>query len=218
MHFEILIEDKSGEVLLEGILPQIIVYPHSFRIHSYKGVGHIPKNMNHASDPAKRILLERLPKLLSGYGKTPGFLPSDNQYAVIFICDLDDKCRHDFRLELIQILNNCNPKPNVVFCIAVEEGEAWLLGDIPAIQRAYPNAKARVLYNYVNDSICNTWECLADAVYRGGAKALASRGYQAIGLEKSRWAQHICPYMDISNNKSPSFNYLKNKLKGLMGN
>ena len=48
--------------------------------------------------------------------------------------------------------------------MAIEEGEAWLLGDIPAIQSVYPNAKNAVLNGYENDSICGTWEKLADAV------------------------------------------------------
>ncbi len=37
-----------------------------------QGIGRIPKNLNAGGDPAKRILLDQLPKLLGGYGKTPG--------------------------------------------------------------------------------------------------------------------------------------------------
>ena len=89
-----------------------------------------------------------------------------------------------FRQELFRVLNSCNPKPETRFCIAIEEGEAWLLGDIPAIKKAYPKANVNVLNSYQNDSICDTWEHLADAVYPGGSKKLKKRGWQAVGKEK----------------------------------
>jgi len=41
-----------------------------------------------------------------------------------------------------------------------------------AIKAAYPRARASVLSKYVQDSICGTWEMLADAVLTGGSKAL----------------------------------------------
>ncbi|MDR0337676.1 MAG: hypothetical protein LBI18_11355, partial [Planctomycetaceae bacterium] len=63
---------------------------------------------------------------------------------------------------------------------------------------------------------CGTWECLADAIYDNGSIALASKGWQAVGLEKSRWAEKISPNMNVENNKSPSFNYLRQKLQELL--
>ncbi len=75
MHIEILVEDSSGEKLLQVLLPQLIGTqgdPHTWRLHSYKGIGRIPSDLVTKADPAKRILLDQLPKLLRGYGKTPG--------------------------------------------------------------------------------------------------------------------------------------------------
>ena len=91
------------------------------------------------------------------------------------------------------------------FCIAIEEGDAWLLGDLPAVRRAYPNARDEVLNSYINDSICGTWEVLADAVYRGGAKELSRNGWHVIGTEESRWAEAISTGMGVGNNASPGF-------------
>lgn len=122
-----------------------------------------------------------------------------------------------FRQELFNVLTACNPKPVTRFCIAVEEGEAWFLGDIPAVKSAYPMAKDNVLNAYRNDSICGTWECLADAVYRGGAPALSAKGWHAVGAEKSQWAEKIAPYMDVTKNSSPSFAYFQKKLLELAG-
>jgi len=119
--------------------------------------------------------------------------------------------------ELNNILNACRPKPEARFCFAIEEGEAWFLGDLPALKAAYPKFKAAVLNSYVNDSVCGTWEKLADAVYPGGALALSGKGWQAVGAEKSKWAEAISPHMDIENNQSPSFCYFYGKMQELAG-
>ncbi len=73
MHFEVLVEDASGKIALENIMEKILgpnCQDHTFRIISYKGIGHIPKNIKGTIDPKKRILLDRLPRLLRGYGKS----------------------------------------------------------------------------------------------------------------------------------------------------
>ena len=168
MHFEILVEDRSGQSALAVLIPMIIGHEQTFEIHSYKGIGRIPRNMRDTEDASTRILLENLPKLLKGYGRTFNGYPRDYHAAVILVCDLDNKCLKHFRQELFAILNACNPKPEAHFCIAIEEGEAWLLGDFNAVRMAYPVAREPVLNAYVNDSICDTWEKLADALYPGG--------------------------------------------------
>lgn len=217
MHFEILVEDQSGKKALDILIPKLISDEHTFKVHSYKGIGHIPKKLVGNVDASKRILLTQLPRLLRGYGKAFANYPADYPAAVILVCDLDDKCLKAFREELNTILNACNPKPVTRFCIAIEEGEAWFLGDIPAIKTAYPKAKDDVLNGYVNDSICGTWEKLADVVFPGGATALSNNGWVAIGTEKSVWAEKITPHMDVDNNASPSFGYFRNKLLELVG-
>lgn len=90
------------------------------------------------------------------------------------------------------------------------------LGDINAIKAAYPKAKDVVLKSYVNDSICGTWEKLADAVYPGGAKSLDKSGWQSVGKEKMVWAVKISPHMNIKLNQSPSFCYFRDKLRHLV--
>lgn len=192
MHFEILVEDASGEIFLNRIVPKIIdATTHTFNTVSYRGL----------SD-----LLNNLPRALKGYGKSwQGY-----EFAVIVVCDLDRKCLKQFRQQLFEILNTCQPQPATRFCIAVEEGEAWLLGDIAAIEKAYPHAKSAVLKTYKNDSICGTWEKLADALYKGGA---ASLKLQNPGAEKCVWAEKITPYMNIDTNQSPSFQYFRDNLR-----
>ena len=136
MHFEILVEDTSGKKALDILVPKIIGDEHTFKVHSYKGVGRIPKDLRGNSDASKRILLNNLPRLLRGYGNTFANYPTDYSAAVILVCDLDDKCLKLFRTELLGILDACNPKPEARFCFAIEEGEAWFLGDIAAVKTA----------------------------------------------------------------------------------
>lgn len=215
MHFDILVEDQSGRQFLDILVPKIVGNSHSFSVTDYKGLGHIPKNLTAAPGVGNRLLLNNLFTALKVHGRPHAGYPENYPAAVIVVCDLDDKCLKAFLQQLRKILNICNPKPLARFCIAIEEGEAWLLGDIPAIKSAYPKAKAQVLKAYENDSVCGTWECLANAVYPGGEKALSEKGWQGVGREKSIWAEKIAPRMDVESNKSPSFRYFKDTLQRL---
>lgn len=214
MHFEILVEDASGRMALNILVPKIIDSSATYRIKSYKGIGHIPKDLKDPVDASKRILLANLPKLLRGYGKS---YPPGYEAVVVLVCDLDRKDLSQFLGELYVVLDSCNPKPEARFCLAIEEGEAWFLGDFPAIKEAFPNAKDEVLSAYVNDSICGTWELLADAVYPGGSKVLTKKAWHAIGAEKTRWALEIGPRMNVEQNASPSFCAFRDELRRLVG-
>ena len=62
MHLEVLVEDKSGSIMLEVILPKILGRKgtnHTWRIHSYKGIGRIPKNLQATPGRRTRLLLHR---------------------------------------------------------------------------------------------------------------------------------------------------------------
>ena len=215
MHFDILVEDQSGKKALDFLIPKIIGNGHTFTIHPYKGIGRIPKNLNINKDSAKRILLDQLPRLLQGYGKTYASYGNDYVAAVIVVCDLDRRCLKKFRQELLAVLDACHPKPETRFCIAIEEGEAWFLGDLQAVRTAYPTAKANVLTAYIQDSICGTWETLADAIYSGGSTNLRKQHWTTIGTEKSKWSETIAPNMDVENNQSGSFCYFRDNLREL---
>ena len=210
VHLEFLVEDQSGRAALEILVPRMLGPASTYRIHSYKGVGRLPRGLRPKSDADKRILLDQLPRVLRGYGSDPG------RQIVVVICDLDDKSRPEFLAELNQMLDRCTPRPRItLFCLAIEEFEAWYLGDLAAVRKAYPRANARVLESYVNDSICGTWEVLADATYPGGSKALARLGWSAEGEQKSIWARMISPHMDIDGNRSPSFRYLCERVRAV---
>lgn len=202
MHLEILVEDSSGTRLVDALVPRIIGdygAPHTWRTHPYKGIGRLPNGLSPKTDPSKRVLLDNLPRLIQGYGRTPGI------DVVLVVADTDRRDCRMFLSELNNMLEGCNPRPNVMFRLAIEEIEAWLLGDQAAIRAAYPNVKQEVLRRYVQDSVCETWETLADAVHLGGSNAIKKLGFPASGTAKHEWVEKIAPYMDIDINTSPSF-------------
>ncbi|MCD6389644.1 MAG: hypothetical protein J7L69_09535, partial [Desulfobulbaceae bacterium] len=114
------------------------------------------------------------------------------------------------------ILNSCNPQPKTLFRIAIEEGEAWLLGDRNAVKAAYPHAKNQPLNAYVQDSICGTWEVLADVVYPGGSQKLKKLGWPHTGQAKCEWANKIAPHFDVESNLSKSFQVFRDGIRNLM--
>lgn len=214
MHVEVLVEDKSGSVALDCLLEKILGANgsvHSWRTFAYKGLGHIPQNLRGVTDPKKRILLDQLPKLLRGYGRS---LPQSD--AVVVVVDLDGRDCRAFKQELLAVLNGCRPRPRTLFRIAIEESEAWLLGDRAAVKAAYPGAKDSVLDGYVPDSICGTWEVLADAVRPGGAARLKQSGYPETGTAKREWAEKIAPHVDVTRNRSKSFQVFRDGVKALV--
>lgn len=145
------------------------------------------------------MLLNELPRLIRGFGSTPGI------DAVVVVVDADARPCAPFLAELKSLVRSKPAPPLVVFRLAIEEIEAWLLGDRQALLAAYPRARKAALQRYKQDSICDTWELLADAIYPGGSSKLADGGYQQIGAMKSEWARLIGERMDVESNVSPSF-------------
>lgn len=213
MHIEFLVEDNSGARLLQHLVPKLIEHGGSsitYRIHPYKGIGKIPsKDAFSTTDPRKRILLNRLPEILKGYAKTPGI------DAIVVVVDSDRKNCYTFLKEL-QSIASVSRHPNILFRIAIEEVEAWYLGDREAIKNAYNKAKLQLHKDYVQDSVCGTWELLADIVYPGGNAAIKKTGWPLPGQLKHEWADKIGPFLCEDRNASPSFKKFCEGVRGLV--
>ena len=91
------------------------------------------------------------------------------------------------------------------------------MGDRNAVKAAYPRAKKHVLDAYMQDSICGTWEKLADAVYPGGSQALKRLGWPHTGRAKCEWAKKIAPRLDVETNRSISFQVFRDGIRNLAG-
>jgi hypothetical protein len=214
MHFEILSEDSSGRRLLEQLMPKLIGRngePHTWRSHAYRGIGRIPKGLSTSADPSKRILLDQLPRLLRGYANTPGI------DAVVVVLDVDARDCVAFLAELTSLAESCGATQFTLFRLAIEEIESWYLGDHSAMRRAYPKAQLKALDHYIQDSICGTWELVAEALYPGGSRAVRQAGWPLPGQIKHEWAGRIGPFLDPDTNLSPSFGKLRDGIRRLAG-
>lgn len=205
MHFQYLVEDQSGAALIRILMQKIVeLYPNAtYDCKGFRGIGGFTRK-NTIKETKTGKLLNDLATYLRGFDRSLQSFPS----VIIVVLDSDDHDVQQFRSELEAVAIQNMIKIDHVFCLAVKEIEAWLLGDRHALLSAYPHAKMHVLNTYVQDSICGTWEVLADAVYPGGTSKLSREhaSFIEIGKLKAEWAQNIGIHMDLKSNESPSFN------------
>ena len=206
MHFQFMVEDQSGAMLVKSIMSKgsFIKDGVTYDCKYFKGLGGFtPKNTTQETKTGK--LLNDLATYLRGFNKSLSGL--GEKAAIFIVLDNDTKNTETFKEELHNVAERNNITVDHVFCIAVEEMEAWLLGDEKALKEAYPLAKMNILQTYQQDSICGTWEKLADVIYKGGIKQMRKdcSSYAEIGKIKCEWAEKIGQYMVLENNKSPSF-------------
>lgn len=218
MHFEFLVEGQCELTALSILMSKILgpyQEPHTWKIHKHRGIGKFPEDPSQKPSPVDGSLLHNLSSKLRAYGKE-----NRDDLIVVVLVDLDDRpnCRI-FKQELLHQLDFCTKKPNTLFRIAIEELEAWYLGDRKAIAQAYPNARLEVLNDYTQDCICGTWELFAKVVNdKEMVDILASKRRSTRLLEaKVQWAKKITPLMDIEQNLSPSFVVFRDGVRRLAG-
>ena len=208
MHFQFLIEDMSGGILIKRVMEKLVtMHPEiTCDYKTFHGIGGFQKKWSPNIAKTQKLLND-LPIFLRGYDKSlnvPGY-----EAALIIVLDNDRNEPAEFRKKLEELAKAQMISIDYVFCVAVEEIEAWLLGDRNALLTAYPNARISVLNEYEQDSICGTWEKLASAIYPGGLAKFRkdNKTYRDIGKQKCEWAQKIGEHMDVHRNCSPSFRY-----------
>ena len=214
MHFEFLVEGQADLTALSILMDRILgeyQSPHTWKIHKHRGIGTIPADPSVRPNQRDQTLLHNLPSKLRAYGKE-----NRDDLVVVVLVDLDD--RSDcvaFKQELKDLQNICSPQPTVLFRIAIEEMEAWFLGDRAALTQAYPDADIAVYSRYQQDSQCGTWELLAEVVHVGGLSALLAQGKRSVKVleQKRKWAAKIAPLMNVESNQSPSFCVFRDGLR-----
>ncbi len=204
MYLQFLVEDMSGGLLIHELMDKLTArHPDvSYDCKAFKGIGGFTRK-NTVKETKTGKLLNDLATYLRGFNKSLQNISA----AIVVVVDNDDRDTAEFAAELHRVAEQNCITTDHVFCIAVEEMEAWLLGDERAILAAYPDAKAAHLRSYEQDSICGTWEVLADVVYPGGLAKMKKncQAYGEIGKLKCEWAANIGRHMEWDSNKSQSF-------------
>lgn len=192
-HLEFLVEDATTEALLNGVLPCICEGKITFQVYSFNG---------------KPDLLRKLSSRLNGYAS---WLPAD--YRIVIVLDRDDDdCLHlkatieeMARRASLRLTTDLSPRDwQVLIRIAIEEIEAWLLGDMDAIRAAYPRIPSslgkRQKFRDPDNVKGGTWEALE--------QALQKAGYFSSGLRKIEFARAVAKHMNPISNQSRSFQCL----------
>lgn len=160
MRIHILVEGPSEKAFLDLWLPRFLPAQHSFKIIPHRGKGRVPGDPSKKPNPKRQGLLDQLPAKLRAYGRE--LRPETDRILVLVDLDHDD-CL-DLKMRMVDLINYCNPPPVALFRIAIEETEAFYLGDRAAIRSAYPKAKLSKMDSYIQDSICGTWELFREVI------------------------------------------------------
>lgn len=146
MHFQYLVEDQSGAALIRILMQKIVeLYPNAtYDCKGFRGIGGFTRK-NTIKETKTGKLLNDLATYLRGFDRSLQSFPS----VIIVVLDSDDHDVQQFRSELEAVAMQNTIKIDHVFCLAVEEIEAWLLGDRHALLSAYPHAKMHVLNTYL---------------------------------------------------------------------
>lgn len=196
-HLEFLVEEPSMEAALRMLVPKILPRQ-SFDVHPHEG---------------KRDLLQKLEARLRGYRH---WLPA--RYGIVVIIDKDhENCRRlKAQLEAaagsvgFRTRSRAQGRPfRIINWLAIEELEAWFLGDVPALIAAYPGVPASLAGKARfrdSDAIQGgTWEALEQVLQRAG--------YHLGGLKKIEAARAIAAHMDPTRNRSRSFQGFRRALE-----
>jgi hypothetical protein len=201
MHLELFVEEPSAEFALRALVPRIGGPDLTFEVYPFQG---------------KANLLANLPSRLRAYAR---WIPPDWRILVLLDADLQD-CRV-IKKEMDDIARSAGLRikadtgewreAQVLNRIAIEELEAWFLGDVEALCTAYPKVPASLAQKKTYrdpDAIRGTWETLEMVLQRAG--------YHAGGLSKIKAAREISIHMDPARNRSRSFQAFRDGLLALV--
>ena len=153
MYFQFLIEDGSTSILVNHVMEKLAEQYRDkeiiWNVKFFGGIGHLSRKGS-VWERKTGKLLNDLPAFMKGFSKV---LQNMESAALIIVLDNDKRDVLQFRQQLENVAVSNIVLCDYVFCIAVKEMEAWLLGDSQAIREAYPNAKMQFMKKYKQDAI-----------------------------------------------------------------
>jgi Domain of unknown function (DUF4276) len=204
MRLHILVEGESEARFLRGWLKRFLP-GHACRVYPHQGKGKLAAEAGRRPVAGREGLLDQLPAKLRAFGKTLD--PQTDRVLVLVDADEED-CRL-LKSRLLRCLKSIKPAPTTLFRIAIEELEAFYLGDRTALRAAFPRAKLSKLKTYTQDSVCGTAELFQSVV-------------GSVRQDKVEWADRMAPRLGLAfqgsqANESLSFRQLCFGLKRLAG-
>lgn len=195
---EILVEEPSAKAALDVLAPRLAPgWP--VKVHAFNG---------------KSDLLGKLGQRLRGYSSWP------TPPLVVVLVDRDADDCVQLKQQLVKATREAGLRPHsrggrggsVLLRVAIEELEAWFLGDVPALCAAYPGVPGSVGTRAGlrdPDAIAGgTWEALE--------RVLIKAGHHRGGLAKIRAATDIARHMDLDRNRSASFREFAHGVRSLI--
>ena len=192
-YFHVLVEGRADEPVVREILQRRfgLTVDIDFRVHPHRGKGSLPTHPNNRPEPQRQGLLDLLPAKLRGWVDLP------EGHVVVVLIDADNDRGADLKAQLLEMYQTLTKKPkNVLFRIAVEESESWLIADWHAVKAAYPKANLQKISSFAPDAIVGAWEHLA--------KSLGRKPLDCTGADKHEWATAIMPHLNLDKPASPS--------------
>jgi len=184
----ILTEEPSIKNIFEMVLPQILPQNIGFRILVHQGKNDLEKALTE-----KIISLSKI-----GGAK------------ILITIDQDTNDCKQLKQRLINLMSencNCDYKIRIV----CKELESWLLGDLSAIEKAYPRFRSMLFAKKTQirdvDKIKGK---PSDFLLR-----IIPEYKDREKLPKLEFSKKVAPFMDIDNNSSPSFNHTIDAIRKL---
>jgi hypothetical protein len=189
MFVEFFLEEPSAEAFLQRCVGKLLPKGTGVAFRVFSG---------------KPDLLKKLPARLKGMS----WIPPDHRIVVLVDEDRQDCLTLKEQLERAArdagLLTKSAAQGRtfkVLNRIAVEELEAWFLGDLPAIQAAYPRFRA----SYVAAANRRDPDAVKGGTSEALERALQRAGYYSTGLPKIEVARNIGDHIDVARNTSPRF-------------
>ncbi len=190
MRLEVLVEEPSMEEALRHIMPRILRDRARFKTINMRNKGR---------------LLKELPKRLRAYRKR---IQGGENLKIVVLVDRDSDDCHTLKQRLETIADEAGLATKtavrdqgdfqVVTRIAIEELEAWFMGDIGALIATFSSLNsARFPNNFNNPDNGGTWERLHRFLKR---KGIYRNSYPKIDA-----ARKIARHMEPERNRSRSF-------------
>jgi hypothetical protein len=200
MTVHILVEGLSDAVLLQRWARRVLP-GQDVEVHPHQGKGNLPTDLLARPDHRHRGVLDQLPATLRGFARTT----SAERHAVVILVDADEQDPSVLAKNIERAAKAIAPSLSVTVGVAVEETEAFYLGDLAALKKAFPDANMKLARAYLPDSVCGTCERFGEIVGDGGGNKVA-------------WAEAMGPVLTTTESKSrsPSFKSFLGALRNLL--